>query len=186
MPDPRGASSSSTAAASSTPPDSCETPPAGPTRQRSPYPPIGESPATPLPKILRSVNVDDSDMVATIAENVGSTWFMRRHGARMVHLGHLREHRVHEELDLSHGVKTLSRRWVDKDDYHSAKARLTARGYDQELTGQENFYGATPRPATLRLLLVVAQALGLAVVTPPPEAEVKPSACGPCLTWTTT
>ena len=89
----------------------------------------------------------------------------------------------------------FSIRWVDKDDYHTAKARLTARGYEQELIGQENFNGATPQPATLRLLLVMAQALGLAVavgdcaqaflqaplleknevwVTPPPEAEVKP------------
>ena len=125
------------------------------------------------------------------SENVGSTWFMRRHGARMVHLGHLREHRVCEELDLPKRVQPLSIRWVDKDDYHTAKARLTARGYEQELTGQENL---TPQPATLRLLLVMAQALGLALtvedcaqaflkapllekngewVTPPPEAEVK-------------
>ena len=105
MPDPRGASSSSTAAASSTPPDPCETTPARRTRQRSPDPPIGVSPATPLPKRSRSVNVDDKDMVAAIAEvtevceepqtdwealasreNIGSTRFMHRHGARMVHL----------------------------------------------------------------------------------------------------
>ena len=121
--------------------------PAKPTRPRSPDPPIGESPATPLSKRLRSVNVDDSGMVAAQAEvtevceepqrdweamasseNVGSTWFMRGHGARMVHLGHLREHRVHEELDLPKRVQPLSIRWVDKDDYHTAKARLTARG----------------------------------------------------------
>ena len=135
------------------PPDPCETTPARPTRTRSPNPPIGESPATPPPKRLRSVNVDDSGMVAAQAgvtelceepqpdweavassENVGSTWFMRRHGARMVHLGHLREHRVYKELDLPQGVKPLSIRWVDKDDYHTAKARLTARAYEQELT----------------------------------------------------
>ena len=95
MPDPGSASSSSTAAASSTQPDPCETTPARPTVQRSPDPPIGESPATPLPKRLRSVNVDDSDMVAAMGEvtevceepqpdwealasrkNVGSTWFI--------------------------------------------------------------------------------------------------------------
>ena len=179
MLDPGGAPSSSSAAASSTPPDPCETTPARPTRRRSPDPPIGESPATPLPKRLRSVSVDDSGMVAALAEvtevceepqphwealasseNVGSTWFMRRHGAWMVHLGHLREHRVYEELDLPQGVKPLSIRWVDKDDYHTAKARLTARGYEQELTGQENFYSATPQPATLRLLLVVGPGFG--------------------------
>ena len=68
--------------------------------------------------------------------------------------------------------------WVDKDDYHTAKSRLTARGYEQELTGQENLYSATPQPATLRVfetcgssiagdsilgVLVLAQALGLTV-----------------------
>ena len=37
-------------------------------------------------------------------ENVGSAWSMRRHGARMVHLGHLREHKVYEELDLPQGI----------------------------------------------------------------------------------
>ena len=125
------------------------------------------------------------------SENVGSTWFMRRHGARRVHPGHLREHRVCEELDLPQGVKPLSIHWVDKDDCHTAKARLT-RGHEQELTGQENFNSATPQPATLRLL-VMAQALGLAVAVgdcaqaflqaplleknevrvSPPEAEVK-------------
>ena len=69
------------------------------------------------------------------SDHVGSTWFMRRHGARMVHLQHLREHRVYEELDLPQGIKPLSVRWVDKDDDSTAKARLTARGYEQELTG---------------------------------------------------
>ena len=113
----------------------------------------------------------------------------------MVHLGHLRDHKVYEELDLPQGIRPLSIRLVDKDDYHTAKSRLTARGYEQELTGQENFHSATPQPATLRVLLVLAQALGLTVqvgdcaqaflqapllgksgvwVTPPPEAEVQP------------
>ena len=51
------------------------------------------------------------------SDHVGPTWFMRRHGARMVHLQHLQEHRVHEQFDLPQGVKPLSVRWVDKDDY---------------------------------------------------------------------
>ena len=176
---------------------------------------------SPLPKKLRSaVGEDDDGMIATIAEitevceepqpdwesmasseNVGSTWSMRRHGARMVHLGHLREHKVYEELDLPQGIGPLSIRWVDKDDYHTAKSRLTARGYEQELTRQENFYSVTPQPATLRVLLVLAQALGLTVavgdfaqaflqapileksdvwVTPPPEAEVIGGYSRPC------
>ena len=63
-------------------------------------------------------------------------------------------------------------RWVDKDDYSTAKARLTARGYEQELTGQENSYIATPQPATLRLLLVVANSLGLAVAVRACQAPI--------------
>ena len=55
------------------------------------------------------------------SENVGSTWSRRRHGARMVHLGHLREHKVYEELDLPQGIRPLSIRWVDKDDYHTSQ-----------------------------------------------------------------
>ena len=140
----------------------------------------------PLLKKLRSaVGEDDDNMTATIAEitevceepqpdwesmasseNVGSTWSMRRHSARMVYLEHLREHKVYEELDLSQGIRPLSIRWVDKDDYHTAKSRLTARGYAQELTGHENFYSATPQLATLRVLLVLAKALGLTVLKP--------------------
>ena len=60
------------------------------------------------------------------SENVGSTWFMRQHAAQKVHLGHLWERREHEELDLPKGVKPLSIRLVVKDDYHTAKAKLTA------------------------------------------------------------
>ena len=65
---------------------------------------------------------------------------MRQYGARMVHLVHLREHQVYEELDLPQGIRPLSIRWVDEDDHHTAKSRLTARGHEQELTGQDNFY----------------------------------------------
>ena len=93
-----------------------------------------------LKKLRSAIGEDDDNMVATIAEitevceeqqpdweslasseNVGSTWSMRRHDARMVHLGHLREHKVYEESDLPQGIKPLSIRWVDKDDYHTAK-----------------------------------------------------------------
>ena len=213
MPNPGSASSSSTAA-----PDPCVTTPVRQTTPRSPGPPESvteKSLVSPLPKkLLSAIGEDDDNMEATIAEitevceepqpdweslasseNVGSTWSTRRHGVRMVHLGHLREHKVYDELDLPQGIKPLSMCRVDKDDYHTAKSRLTARGYEQELTGQENFYSATPQPATLRVLLVLAQALGLTVavgdcaqaflqaplleksdvwVTPPPEAEVKP------------
>ena len=81
----------------------------------------------------------------------------------MVHLQHLQEHRVYEELDLPQEIKPLSVRRVDNDDCSTARARLTARGYEQELTGEENFHSATPEPATSRKLLVVAQSSALAV-----------------------
>ena len=63
--------------------------------------------------------MDDSSVVAATADVPEVC------GARMVHLEHLREHGAYEELDLSQGVKPLSIRWVEKDDYHTAKARLT-------------------------------------------------------------
>ena len=72
------------------------------------------------------------------SDHVGSMWFMRHRGARMVHVQHLQEHRVYDELDLPPRVKPLAVRWVDKDDYSTAKARLTARGCEQELTGQSH------------------------------------------------
>ena len=60
-----------------------------------------------------------------------------------VHLQYLQEHRVYEELDLREGIKPLSERWADKDDYSTAKAKLTARGYEQELTELEGcIFGA--------------------------------------------
>ena len=97
-----------------------------------------------------------------VAES-SSTWLQRRRGARAEHLQLLKDHEVYEELPLPGGVKPLSVRWVDSDNYEVAKSRLTARGYEQQLTGAEHFYSATPNPASLRVLLVVAQHLGLDV-----------------------
>ena len=93
-----------------------------------------------------------------------SVWGERRRAARHVHLELLKTHEVYEELPLPPGVRPISARWVDKDDFGTAaKSRLTARGYEQSLTGEEQHYSATPSAATLRTLLVVAQALGLSV-----------------------
>ena len=66
-------------------------------------------------------------------ETLGQPTFLR-----LVLRSSLREHKVYEELDLPQGIRPLSIRWVDRDDYHTVKSRLTARGYEQELTGQEN------------------------------------------------
>ena len=60
-------------------------------------------------------------------------------------------------MPLPAGVKPMSVRWVDVDDYQVAKSRLTDRGYEQALTGDEHFYSATPTAGVLRTLLVVAQ-----------------------------
>ena len=86
----------------------------------------------------------------------------------------------------------MSCSWVDRDDGLKAKARLTARGYEQHLTGTEKFYSGTPLATTLRTLLVVAKLRGYSVsvgdcqdaflqapiqdaeevwVWPPPEAQ---------------
>ena len=124
-----------------------------------------------------------------------SEWRDRRHAARKAHLDTLVEHGVFEQVPCPAGVRPMTTRWVDKDDFVRARSRLTARGYEQEQTGTEDHYSATPSPASLRLLLVAAEALGLMVgfgdcaqaflqapiieeapvyVQPPPEAEAGP------------
>ncbi len=70
---------------------------------------------------------------------------------------------MYEELALPPGVRPLSVRRADTDNYEKAKSRLAARGYEQQLNGDEHFYCATPSPATLMTLLVEAQALGLSL-----------------------
>ena len=98
--------------------------PVRPTRPKLSGPPLGstmavESPQTPLPKGTRAIGdeIDDLNKVAAVTEvteasepqldwnivvssdHAGST-FMRRPVAREVHLQHLQEHRMYEELDL--------------------------------------------------------------------------------------
>ena len=107
-----------------------------PTRPRSRGPPlgnatVGESPQTPLPKRTRATvhQMDDLNMSATIAEvtevceepqldrktlassdHACSTWFLCRHGARMVPLQHLQENGVYDKLDLPQGIKPTTAR----------------------------------------------------------------------------
>ena len=47
----------------------------------------------------------------------------------------------------------MTTRWVDTD----KKSRLTARGYEQTSEGHETFFSATPNPASLRTLLILAE-----------------------------
>ena len=89
-------------------------------------------------------------------------------------------------------MRPLTCRWVDRDDGVKTKSRLTARGYEQRLSGDESFYSGTPLAFSLRLLLVMAHLRGYSVsivdcqdaslqvpiqevaevwVWPPPEAQ---------------
>ncbi len=92
-----------------------------------------------------------------------SAWQQRRRGDRVVHLDFMKKHEVYEEKEAPPGVRPLSVCWVDTDNYEKAESRLTARGHEQGLSGEEHFYSATPNPATLRMLLVVAHSLGISV-----------------------
>ena len=88
---------------------------------------------------------------------------MRMKAARLKHLETLAGHAVYEARQVPQGVRPLTCRWVDRDDGLRAKSRLTARGFEQHLSGDEQFYSHTPLAPTLRTLLVVAQSLGYSV-----------------------
>jgi hypothetical protein len=54
--------------------------------------------------------------------------------------------------------------WVDKTRSDgSCRSRIVARGYEQKIEGDLDFYAGTPRPTTLRMLLTLAAAKGLSV-----------------------
>ena len=156
--------------------------------------PAPEEPPPSPPKRPRT-----EDVIAEVCEeptidwkqlaSTSSAWQARRHAARQEHLKLLQHHDVYEAKLLPPGVAAMSVRWVDKDDYTTAKARLTARGFEQERAEDEHNYSATPCPPTLRILLCLAYARNYAVmvgdcaqaflqtpldeeiwVTPPPEA----------------
>ncbi len=80
--------------------------------------------------------------------------------ARRTHLKVLQKHGVYEAKKVPPGVRPLTCRWVDRDDGLKSKSRLTAQGYEQRLTGDEQFYSHAPLATTLRTLLVVAHSLG--------------------------
>ena len=79
---------------------------------------------------------------------------------RLDHLKVLDDHEVHDTLPIPPGVRPLSVRWVDTE----KTSRLTARGFEQVLEGDESVFAATPVPATLRILLVMAENMGLSVL----------------------
>ena len=83
--------------------------------------------------------------------------------ARRAHLAKLKHHEVSETKEVPPGVRPMTVRWVDRDDGSTAKSRLTARGYEQRLRGDEEFYSPTPLATTLRTMLVVAFTKGYSV-----------------------
>lgn len=92
-----------------------------------------------------------------------SSWRSRSQAARQVHLEILRKHGVYKCHPLPVGTRPLSVRWVDRDDATTFKSRLTARGFEQHLKGQEQVPSATPCAWSLRTLLVTAVAKGWSV-----------------------
>ena len=52
--------------------------------------------------------------------------------------------------------RILSYRWVDKP----LRSRYTVRGFEQELTGAEDFYAPTPLQCLVKTLLVCAEREG--------------------------
>jgi hypothetical protein len=92
-----------------------------------------------------------------------SDWAARRKRARLKHLEVLKEHEVYVSRRVPAGTKPMTHRWVDKDEAMEAKSRLTVRGFEQQLEGDEQFFSATPCAMTLRTLLVLAQVRGWSV-----------------------
>ena len=150
----------------------------GTLRQRSATPPMGEaetsSPASPKKaRGASDMDITVINMVSNVCEaerieaeellSSTSEGALRQETARAKHLETLKQHEVYESHPLPMGVKPMSCRWVDRDDGIKAKSRLTARGYEQRLTGEETFYAGTPLASTLRLLLVMAKMRGYSV-----------------------
>ena len=161
---PDEAQTSAAAASSASPPLSAETRPSTPPapgtatkKQRTAEPTIHE--VNEVSTVCEAEEGESAtDLMASSSEGVS-----RVTTARRTHLKVLQKHGVYEAKKVPPGVRPLTCRWVDRDDGTKAKSRLTARGYEQRLTGDEQFYSHTPLATTLRTLLVVAQSLGYSV-----------------------
>ena len=93
----------------------------------------------------------------------GKSWFKGRTLARLQNLELLKHHRVYKTGVPPAGTRVMSHRWMDKDYFAESKSRFTCRGYEQQLAGAENFHAATPREATLRMLLILVEIWDIAV-----------------------
>jgi len=83
---------------------------------------------------------------------------------KLANLALMEKHGVHVTEVPPHGVRPLTGRWVEvRLPDGSYKMRYTARGYEQQLSGEEDHYAGTPAHGMLRVLLVIAWQLGLAI-----------------------
>ena len=68
---------------------------------------------------------------------------------RLKHMEDLKSNKTYERVPRQKvSQRVLSHRWVDK--LH--RSRYTARGYEQELTGSEDFYAPTPLSCLVKTL----------------------------------
>ena len=73
---------------------------------------------------------------------------------RLKHIEDLKANQTYERVQRQNvSQKILSHRWVDKPH----RSRYTVRGYEQELTGSEDFYAPTPLSCLVKTLLVCAE-----------------------------
>ena len=76
---------------------------------------------------------------------------------RLKHIEDLKSNQTYERVQRQNvSQKVLSYRWVDKPH----RSRYTVRGYEQELTGSEDFYAPTPLSCLVKTLLVCAEPEG--------------------------
>ena len=127
----------------------------------------------------------------------------RKMSGKLKELQAVEEYRVVQVVDWPpHTV--LSTRWAGRQRLDGTwKMRIVARGFEQWLSGDEDFFAGTHRLAALRTMLTVAAITGNPVafgdchaafyqspmpkdapdvfVRPPPEAEVPEGKCWKCL-----
>ena len=73
---------------------------------------------------------------------------------RLKHIEDLKANQTYERVQRQNvSQKILSHRWVDKPH----RSRYTVRGYEQDLTGSEDFYAPTPLSCLVKTLLVCAE-----------------------------
>ena len=76
---------------------------------------------------------------------------------RLKHIEDLKSNQTYESVQRQNvSQRVLSYRWVDKPH----RSRYTERGYEQELTGSEDFFAPTPLSCLVKTILVCAEREG--------------------------